>query len=239
MVCAQQLRPASPKSLDRIVKRCLAKDPDDRWQSARDVVLELASIEEDGDAAKAVRPTPSTRERLAWAVLALGAAAIAGIWASSNTSSQVDVTRLVLRLPPGDQLLGESVFLGSSSSVDISRDGRVITYAARGGDDSHLYLRRLDTFEAAPVPGTEGAGAPFFSPDGQWVGFRAQSQIRKAAVEGTATIKIMDLPVGLFTGASWADDGTIVFTGPQGAVLELRHVHRLGKPSTRHPMVAE
>ena len=209
-----ELRPATPKSIDRIVRRCLAKDPEDRWQSARDVVLELASIEEDGDAAEAVRPTPSTRERLAWAVLALGAAAIAGIWASTNTSSQVEVTRLVLPLLPGDQLLGDSVALGSSSSVDISPDGRVITYAARGGDDSHLYLRRLDTFEAVQVPGTEGARAPFFSPDGQWVGFRAQSQVRKAAVEGAATIKIMDLPVGFFTGASWANDGTIVFAGP-------------------------
>ena len=206
-----ELRPATPKSIDRIVRRCLAKDPDDRWQSARDVVLELSSIGDEDETKETSVPTPRIRERLAWTALVLAAAVIAGVWVKTAGVSDVEATRVVIPLPPGDQLLGGSTVAGMLPPFDISPDGRTIVFASESGGDSQLYLRRLDEFEATPIPGTERARAPFFSPDGQWVGFIADGELRKTSIKGGATIKICDLP--LFVFPSWSRDGTIVFGG--------------------------
>jgi len=220
-----ELRPTTPSRLGRIVRRCLAKDPDDRWQSARDMVLELSSLSDEVDAPSPMAPASRTGERLLW-TLALMAVAITGV--VLRHSGTADTTRLSVSLPPGHQLLGGSSALGRIASFDISPDGRNIVYAARSSLGRQLYLRRLGDFEAVAIPGTEGASMPFFSPDGERIAYWAGpglGSLRKISIAGGASTKIFD---GNFrNGGSWGPNGTIVFGGPQlsrvpedGGVLE-------------------
>ncbi len=209
-----ELLPVVPKSLERLVRGCLAKDPDDRWQSARDVVMQLESIGDAEDAASAPA-TSRTAQRLAWAALLVGIALIAGVWSNSTNPPRAETTRAVIPLPAGDQLIGGSSILGFVSSVDISADGRMLAYVAESGGDPQLYLRRLDALEATPVTGTELATAPFFSSDGQWVGFGGgRGDVRKTAVQSGTTIDIVKGPSPPYYGASWLDD-TVVVGRPQ------------------------
>ncbi|MFQ5793351.1 MAG: TolB family protein [Acidobacteriota bacterium] len=83
-------------------------------------------------------------------------------------------------------------------------------YAAEGGGRTQLYLRALDEFQARPIPGTEDASAPFFSPDGQWVGFYANGRLQKVSVTGGGTLTLCDTPVAPY-GASWGSDDAIIF----------------------------
>ncbi len=118
------------------------------------------------------------------------------------------ISRSVLGVPPDQQLV-----LGPLSSIALSPDGTRLVYAAQEGEATRLYLRALDQFEARPVPGTEGATSPFFSPDGEWVGFFAAGtagELQKVSVAGGAPQTISDVPA-VNAGASWGPDDTIVF----------------------------
>ena len=126
-------------------------------------------------------------------ILSVGAlllvAVIAGlaIW-NLKPSPPQPVTRLVVTLPPGQQLAG----LDSGPAVALSPDGTHLAYVARQGGTQQLYLRAMDSLEAKPIPGTEGAINPFFSPDGQWLGFFAGGKLKKVSVSGGATLTLVD-----------------------------------------------
>ena len=148
------------------------------------------------------------------AVLA-GAVAIWGLVRPSPPEFR-SLTRLVVNLPQGQQLLG-----GPSPPIAVSPDGTRLVYAAISGGQSRLYLRRLDQFEAKPIPGTEGANAPFFAPDGGSVGFFADGALKKVAVSGGVPLTIADAPwsASFSLGASWGPDDTIIFAAGLGAGL--------------------
>ena len=224
-----QVQPVAPASLDRIVTTCLAKEPDDRWQSARDLMRELKWVSAGG--VSSGLPTtdsrlPTRSSTLAWAVA--GAALIlAGVlltlWAPWRTVSPPAPVRLTAEL-------GADVSLDTTlgTSLALSADGSVLAFVAQksGSSASQLYVRRLGQLVATPLSGSDGAFSPFFSPDGQWLAFFAESKLKKISVTGGAAIALCDAPNG--RGGSWAEDGTIVFTPQNGPGVTLLRVPAAG-----------
>ena len=206
-----KLTPMTPPQLEHIVGRCLAKDPESRWQTAKDVKMELEWIQEQPELSETAPPevvTGGGRERLGWILGLLAAVVVTGLTVWNLTrSSDATLIRTAISLPLGFELDPRQ----DSRALAISPDGSRIVYGALGGGaGSRLFLRPLDQFDATPLPGTENAINPFFSPDGQWVAFFADGKLLKVSVEGGAPIEITDAPFGSF-GADWADDESIVF----------------------------
>ena len=125
-------------------------------------------------------------------------------------------TRFVITPPPGAPLASHG-----SIDVVISADGKRVAYVAQHDDTTQLYVRPLDEFEARPIPGTEGARSfPFFSPDGEWLGFSAAGKLKKVSFRGEAPLTLCEVG-SLWTGGGWNSQGTIIFaarekTGPGG-----------------------
>src|SRR6267143_2050248 len=169
-------KPMTPPALDHAIKKCLAKVPDERWQSASDLSSELKWIAEGGSqvtwetgaAAKGIRAR--WRGALLWGVVSVLLAAITGlaIWHLKPSPFPPPVSRTVITLPPGQRLAGLD-----QPAVALSPDGVHLAYVAIQGGIQQIYLRAMDILEARTIPGTEGATAPFFSPDCQWLGFFA------------------------------------------------------------------
>ncbi len=104
---------------------------------------------------------------------------------------------------------GRQIALGPSTALALSPDGRRLVYAARAASQTQLFLHKFDQFDAIAVAGSQGASAPFFSHDGEWVGFFAGDALQKVTLHGGAPLRICDAPSLL--SASWGQDGTIVF----------------------------
>jgi serine/threonine-protein kinase len=218
------LQPMTPPALDRVVKRCLAKEPDERCQSAKDLTDELKWIVEGGSQG-GLTPTAATKGTRSLGrrplILSLGALLLVAIltglavWILKPAPAPAPqpVSRTVINLPPGQQLAG----LDSGPAVALSPDGAHLAYVARQGGTQQLYLRAIDSLEAKPIPGTEGAINPFFSPDGLWVGFFAGNKLKKVSVSGGAALTLGDAPIPL--GASWGSQGIIAFGGRNSAAL--------------------
>jgi Tol biopolymer transport system component len=208
------LQPMTPPALDRVVNRCLAKDPDDRWQTARDLGVELTWIAEGGGQ---IRPRPLAPAQgvralgrrallLSLGMLLLGAGfAGVAIWNLKPAPPQ-SVSRFVIALPVDQQFAGG---FATRRVIALSPQGTHLAYAA----NTRLYLRAIDQLNAVPIQGTETAGGsadPFFSADGQWIGFWQANELRKVALTGGAPVKLSELPAGSW-GASWGADDTIVY----------------------------
>jgi Tol biopolymer transport system component len=216
------LQPMTPPALDRAVKRCLAKEMDERWQSANDLTNELKWIAEGGSqvilapvAAKKGIHLLGRRGLVVGVGVLLVFAVVIGlaVWNLKPSPSPPPVSRLVINLPQGQQLAG----LELSPGLAISPDGAQLAYIARQGGTQQLYLRPMDSLDARAIPGTEGAIEPFFSPDGQWVGFFAGGKLKKVSASGGAALTLGDAAVP--RGASWASQGSIIFTPSTGSVL--------------------
>jgi Tol biopolymer transport system component len=216
------LQPMTPPALDRVVKRCLAKETDERWQSANDLTNELKWIAEGGSqatfalapAAKGIRALGRRPLILGLGALLFGAASASlALW-NLKPSPPQPVTRTVINLPPGQQLAG----LDGGPAVALSPDGTQLAYVARQGGIQQIYLRALDSLDAKPILGTEGGVSPFFSPDGQWLGFFVGGKLKKVSVSGGAAVTLADalLP----RGGSWGSQGMIAFSPTNIAVLQ-------------------
>jgi hypothetical protein len=203
------LQPITRPALDRVVQKCLRKDRDDRRQSARDVRDELKWIAEGGSglsvATSSVKGVRALGRRTLIFML-LGTLLLGGlisglaVW-NLKPSSPQPVSRVVITLPPGQQLAG----LENGPAVAVSPDGTRLAYVAGQGGSQQLYLRAMDGLESKPIPGTDGAVNPFFSPDGQWVGFFAGGKLKKISVSGGAALTLGDATNPY--GANWAAVG--------------------------------
>ena len=222
------LRPMTPPALERAVKQCVAKEPDDRWQSVRDLELELKWIAEAGPQA-ALAPAPGAKGIPLFGqralILSLGALVFGAVIASLavwnlKPSPPRSVSRMVITLPPGQQLAG----LENGPAVVFSPDGTHLAYIAIQGGTQQLYLRALDSLDAKPLPGTEGANTPFFSPNGQWLGFFTGNQLKKVSVSGGGAVALGDSSTG--AGASWGSQGIIAYS--PGGVSALQQVPEVG-----------
>ena len=207
------LAPMAPPALERVVRTCLAKEPDERWQSAHDVAAELRWIAEAGSQVGAPAPVVSrrkNRERLAWVVAAI-AVAVAG-WLAFTRARPAPP----LRALRANVLLPENVRLNNAV---ISPDGSRLVFS--GIDPSgkvQLWVRPLDSYAASPLTGTDGAVLPFWSPDGGSVGFFADKKLKRVSVSGGAPITLCDVDG---VGGAWAPSGEILFTAPTGPVMRL------------------
>jgi serine/threonine protein kinase len=200
-----------PAPARRLLERCLEKDPRKRLRDIGDMELLLADPSAPVSIAPS-RPRIGSAGGLAAGVLAV-ALAIA-LWAPWRAEKPVDrpLVRLDVDLGADVSLPAPSV---SASSVAISPDGTRLAYAS--GTPTRLFIRRLDQPKATEISGTHGANTPFFSPDGQWIGFRAGSNLSKISVEGGAALPLVD--ISGFAGASWGEDGSIVVSEPFGRGL--------------------
>jgi Tol biopolymer transport system component len=216
------LQPLTPPTLDRAIRRCLAKDAENRWQTARDLLLELKWITEGGSQVTPAQAAVVKTLRvgwqgvLLWAVFSIALATVTGfvIW-KLKPSAPLRVSRTVITLPPGQRLAGLD-----QPAVALSPDGSQLAYVAIQGATQQIYLRAMDSLEARPIPGTEGGVSPFFSPDGQWLGFFSGQKLKKIALSGGGAFTLSD--VVFSGGASWSGRGTIPFaTAINGALQQV------------------
>jgi len=201
-------------ALDRLVRRCLAKDPDARWQAAADLADELQwLLEQPAGSALATGHSRSNRAWAAIVVLAAGLAAAAA-WLLKPVPAAPTLARahLTIDLPPGAELERFS-----RPIVALSPDGQHLVYNARIDGKSRLFVRRIDEPESRVIAESDGFPSPFFSPDGRWVGFRYAGALRKVAIGGGAPVVIA--PVGGMAGASWGPDDHIIFAPSNRTVL--------------------
>jgi hypothetical protein len=117
----------------------------------------------------------------------------------------------VLSALPANTTFPSSGSSTGTSWLAISPDGRRLAYVASGNGETQLYLRNMDALEAVPLAGTEGAYNPFFSPDGEWIGFANVTSLKKISVNGGAAVTLLGNLSGTMYGASWGPDNTIVF----------------------------
>ena len=196
-----------PPGVSRLVERCLNKNPRER---VRDI----------GDARWALNepmpPTVAVRASLSfvpWILLALSMAAV--FWfAWRDVPKPSPVTRFTISLPENVRIVRDS----PEQQVAFSPGGSRIVYSAIDDSQSHhLYLLERDEFTATRIPDTEGAQNPFFSPDGNWIGFFAGGGLKKISLAGGAPITICEADPS--PGASWGRDDTIIFPNSYGGAL--------------------
>ncbi|MBI2212839.1 MAG: serine/threonine-protein kinase [Acidobacteria bacterium] len=202
--------PMTPPALDHIVRKCLEKDPDDRWQSAHDVASELRWLSEAGSqagVATSVTLRRKTREKLAWglaALFALSAIVATAAW-MRRAPKPAEPFRATIE-PPAEAALIPFDLLGLS----LSPDGRRLAFAANLTDGGRqLWIRDLDSMKATPVVGTTGASYPFWSPDGRHLGFFADGKLKKLDLRGGSPQVLADAPTG--RGGTWGARDLILY----------------------------
>ena len=210
---AWDLLPAStPTAVRRLLRRCLVKDAKARLRHAGDACIEISEAQE-RSVSELVVPIPApqpTRRPFALALVVLGGllGVILTLWLTRSTGVPPamlsrPVTASVLDLPPEAPLaLGSLVPAWGFDllSIAISPDGTELVYVGEADGETRLYRRSLNGLQVTEIPGTEGALHPFFSPDGQWVGFLTRNQVKKVLLRGGAPVVLADvvIPVRAF-----------------------------------------
>ncbi len=221
----------TPARVRVLLQRCMQKDLKQRLQAigeARISLDEVISGATDPTAAAAVQDrVPAWRRALPWAAGALAVVlAILVTW-NAKPSPAKPIVRAVLTLPAGQRLAGLD-----GQALAFSADGSELAYVAanQGSASTQIYLRSMDSMNATPVPGTEGGSNPFFSPDGQWLGFFAGKKLKKISVNGGPAQDLADVSIPL--GANWSSQGMIVFADFFAGFLKIPDVGGAAKPVT-------
>jgi eukaryotic-like serine/threonine-protein kinase len=218
------LVPDLPSSIARPLTRCLAKDPDDRWQTANDLLFQLRSLSPSSDGVS-VTPrqarTSAWRERAGW-IAALGAISVGAFyWGSSGSperESSSRVTRVEFSVTPAEGTLQS----GPDVPFALSPDGRDVAYVAVGREGTaRLFIQSLSSNNYKQLPGTEGASTPFWSPDSQWIGFFAANSLKKIRVSTGLAQTIAHNVSTTFSGASWSVHDDIMFPSFVGALTRV------------------
>lgn len=200
------IKPLTPPALDHTIRRSLAKDPEERWQTSRDLALELKWIAESGSQPGGPASGPQLRKRhepLGWIVAAVLTVALVVVsaWRWTSAPESRPVVRWTALLPSS-----------TVSGVMLSPDGSHLAYVAGGAGilGRQLYVRAMDQMEAKPVSddplGT--FGAHFFSPDGAWIAYQSQGKLRKVPTSGGDSLTVCDAPAA--GSGAWGQDGTII-----------------------------
>jgi serine/threonine-protein kinase len=211
---------ASPPLIRRLLRRCLEKDRTRRLADMADARLDIDDVLSGAEADAAAAAFPSrTRERLAWASALLLVGVTAAVMVARATRSvpvAPETTRTLVSVAPTDLSPGTNPLeqrVGgarpSRTAVALSPNGKTLVFGAIWGGDEQLYARVMDQLNSTPISGTKGGSSPFFSPDGQWVGFWSAGELRKVPLTGGPVVPLCKA-AALF-GASWGSDSTIVF----------------------------
>ncbi len=198
--------PSAPPALEQLLRSCLAKDPDERRQNMHDVLVDLRWIAEGGSRAGIPTPVPAPRKArpVAWmaacAVLALAAVTLAILyWQRPRPESPM----VRFTIPPPEKQ-------GFGYGLTISQDGKRVAFVAAAAEGQpQLWIRSLDSLASQPIPGTEGASFPFWSPDGRSVGFFAGGKLNKVDTVGGPVQNLADAPDP--RGGAWNEAGVILF----------------------------
>jgi eukaryotic-like serine/threonine-protein kinase len=202
------VQPMSPPALDRVVRTCMAKDPDERWQTAHDVRLQLEWIAEAGSKAGVPAPVMAKRrisQRLAWALAALATLAAVAFAIGFVLRAPVPVHPMRVSILPPDKHSFDPL------SIALSPDGSKFAFVATAaGSAPQLWVRPLDSTAAQPLAGTDDAVFPFWSPDSRSLGFFAQGKLKIIDASGGAVQTLADAVQP--RGGAWGSDGTILYT---------------------------
>ena len=200
--------------LDHVLRRCLEKDPERRWQSIGDVAGELRWIAGHPPAIVSAGGAPTRMSRAARAALgsvlvlaALAAAAGVRAWRALDGAGDRPALRFEISTAPTDD-----------PSIALSPDGRQIAFVGNQARGPVLWVRSLDALENRALPGTEGASLPFWSADGRTIGFFAQGKLKRVDVAGGLPLVIADAPNA--RGGAWSSDGIILFASGVGAPIK-------------------
>jgi len=225
--------PLAPPALERVVRKCLAKDRDRRWQSARDLADELSWIaQSSGIQQQPAAPSTGRRVDLRPGVIASVIAGVLLIAAAIGASKYFHANDTAFTAPRHFTLPPPAAAHFVRGGLTVSPDGSTIAYVAgaddrgsnvdlgtgRAMDGSRLYVRRLDSDTTTAMPGTDGAVAPFFSPDGLWIGYFTESALMKVSVLGGTPVRVVGTPP-VTRGGTWGPDDTIIFTPTQSRGL--------------------
>ena len=205
----------APPALDHLVRRCLAKDPDARWQTMRDLKEELRWIATDGSASRTAQGNTvakRSRDTLAWAVAGVLSLALAAALVVGQLRVAPQATEMV-RFAVGPP---EHAAFGTAQETPfpaVSPDGRRLAFVAVRGGTGHLWVRPIGSLDAQPLPGTEGAvQSPFWSPDSRMLGFFVGGKLKTVDASGGPVQILSDAPGnGSDRGGTWNRDGVIVF----------------------------
>ena len=208
-------QPLSPPALERLIRQCLKKNPDERWQTAHDLSLQLRWIEEGGSQAGIPAPVVARRklrERTSWivaAALTIIAVTFATLWYQATTAPVPVLTTAVIPA----SLDG----FEPEDGMALSPDGSRIVYVDEAEGNSHLWIRELGNAEAQPLRGTTGAYYPFWSPGSSDIGFFADGKLKRISVSGGGARSLADVTAA--RGGTWSDDGWIVYAPEPGGSL--------------------
>jgi Tol biopolymer transport system component/tRNA A-37 threonylcarbamoyl transferase component Bud32 len=236
----ESLPPETPAKMKRLIRRCLERNPDQRLRDIGDARITLqemlaGDLEEPEAVAAAATPAGPGRGMLigAVAVAALVAGAAGFLGARSGQSPPPELPVVTFPIPVPDLLTS----LGSNGTTTaISPDGRHVAYT----HDGRLWIRDLDTLEPRPLPGTEGGTAPFWSPDGEWLGYGDNRRLYRVRAQGGSqpqTVCEVENSFNPAAGAAWTRDGRIVFTDGSGQLWDV--AAQGGDPDTLLALVPE
>jgi serine/threonine protein kinase len=220
----QALPQTTPVNIQTLLRRCLEKDPRRRLRDIGDAVIEIRETLSPPPTAPPATTLPRL-EAAPWtkpqtlAIIVVAAlvcilGAIVALWNPWRITSppKSQLGRFIIDLPQGESI-GSTIYYepmaAYGSAVALSPDGRRLAYVVRRGETSHLYLRSFKEFKAQMIPGTEDARMPFFSPDGNWIGFCAGGKLKKVSLLGGAPQTICE--VQRAREGCWLEDNTIVF----------------------------
>jgi Tol biopolymer transport system component/predicted Ser/Thr protein kinase len=227
--------PMTPPAFDRIVRKCIAKDPEDRWQSAADLGSELKWISESSQGAP---PLPlisraRSRDRLfLWMALAVVTAALAFTVLRREPTATPRKIRFTIPLPEGNTFGS----FAQAGAVALSPDGRRLAFTAvPPGGRSALWVRDLDALTPRVLPGTEGAALPFWSPDSRFIGYFAGGKMKRVDVSGGVSQTLCDAPFAY--GGTWSSDGVILFS-PDSSHSLMRVAASGGAPTSETTLVS-
>ena len=227
-----ELQPLTPPMLERAIKQCLAKDPDQRWQSAGDLKRTLQWVNEGGSQIGLPAPVAAQRKRhlrLSWivATVATIALAILAFVHFAQTKPEIQTTKFALPVPSG---------MLSINWPRLSPDGTMLAFLGRDSASVlRIYVRPLNALAANPLAGTENANRPFWSADSKFLAFFAGSQLKKISAQGGPTQLICEVPGG--ADGTWGASGMILFDGANydsirkvssagGTVVSATHIRR-------------
>ncbi len=206
----ERLPSDTPAALERLIRRCLIKEPRARLRDMGEARVALEGLLR-GDEEAGAEASPATTSKAGrWIAIALLGGALLGFGItrlfspSGSEPTQPAALALSIDLPQTLQ--------GARNPV-VSPDGKVVVYLGMGSDEVFLYRRGLASGETEKIPGTGGSTNPFFSPDGRWLGFFNDGGLQKVAMIGGDPLSILDGVLGNNPGAAWLEDGSILYSG--------------------------